>query len=115
MLCGRIVKVLDELYVSVDDMGASEIVPDAVLTVDDDAPDEVTADFLHVVMDKLDTSLTDEQKLSVLKIAGGIKSGSIHMLADHSSVNIEYSQLENEFGTEVFSDEQHDAILLAGT
>ena len=76
---------------------------------------EVTADFLHADMDKLDTSLTDEQKLSVLKIAGGIKSGSIHMLADHSSVNIEYSQLENEFGTEVLSDEQHDAILLAGT
>ena len=115
MLCGRIVKVLDELYVSVDDMGASEIAPDAVLAVDDDEPAEVTADFLHVVMDKLDTSLTDEQKLSVLKIAGGIKSGAIHMLADHSSVDIEYSQLENEFGTEKFSDEQHDAILLAGT
>ena len=54
MLCGRIAKVLDELYVTVDDMGASEIVPGAVLTVDDDAPDEVTADFLHVAMVKLD-------------------------------------------------------------
>ena len=114
MLCGRIVKVLDELYVSVDDMGASEIVPDAVLSVDDDEPAEVTTDFLHAIMDKLDTSLTDEQKLSVLQIAGGIKSGSIHMLADHGSIDIEYSQLENEFGTEKFSDEQHDAILVAG-
>ena len=114
MLCGRIVKVLDELYVAVDDMGASEIVPDAVLAVDDDEPAEVTADFLHMVMDKLDTSLSDEQKLNVLRIAGGIKSGAIHMLADHSSVDIEYSQLENEFGTEKFSDERHDTILLAG-
>ena len=40
MLCGHIAKVLDELYVSVDDMGASEIVPDAVLTFDDHEPDE---------------------------------------------------------------------------
>ena len=36
------------------------------------------------------------------------------MLADHGSIDIEYSQLENEFGTEKFSDEQHDAILVAG-
>ena len=101
MLCGRITKVLDELYVSGDDMGAPKTAPDAVLAVDDDEPAEVTADFLHVVMGKLDTSLTDEQKRSVLKIAGGIKPGAIHMLADHGSVNIEYSQLENEFGTEI--------------
>ena len=96
-------------------MGASEIAPDTVLAVDDDEPVEVTADFLHVVMDKLDTSLTDEQKLSDLRIAGGIKSGAIHMLADHhGSIDIEYSQLEDEFGTEKFSDEKHDAIILAG-
>ena len=115
MLCGRIAKVLDELYVSVDDMGASEIAPGAVLAVDDDEPVEVAVDVLHVAMGKLDTSLIDEQKKYVLKIAGGIKSGAIHMLADHSSVDIKYFQLENEFGTEKISDEQHDAILLAGT
>ena len=74
MICDRIVKVLGEFYVSTDDMGASEIPPDAVLTVDDNEPAEVAADFLHIAMDKLDSSLTDEQKLSVLKIAGGIKS-----------------------------------------
>ena len=50
----------------------------------------------------------------MLKIAGGIESGAIHMLADHGSVNIEYSQLDNEFGTEKISDEKHDAIILAG-
>ena len=60
MTCGRIVKVLGELYGSADDMGVSEISPDAVLTVDDDEPAEGTADFLHGAMDKLDTSLTDE-------------------------------------------------------
>jgi len=114
MLCGRIAEVLDELYVSIDDMGAAGIAPDAVLTVDDNEPAEVTADFLHIAMDNLDTSLTDEQKLSVLKIAGGIKSGAIHMLADHGSVGIEYSQLENKFGTEKFSGEKQDATLLAG-
>ena len=77
MLCGRIAKALGELYVSVGDMGASEIAPDAVPTVDDDEPAEVTADFLHVAVDKLDTSLTDEHKLPVLKIAGSIKFGAI--------------------------------------
>ena len=53
---------------------------------------EATADFLHVAMDKLDSSLTDEQKLSVLKIAGGIKPGAIHMHADHGPVDVEFSE-----------------------
>ena len=44
-------------------------------------------------MDKLDTSLTDEQKLPVLKIAGGIKSGAIHMLTDHGLVDIKRNRV----------------------
>ena len=50
----------------------------------------------------------------MLKIAGGIKPGAISMIADHGSVDIEYSRLENEFGTEKFSDEKYGVILLAG-
>ena len=33
---------------------------------------------------------------------------------DHGSVDIEFFELENDFGTESISDEQHGAILLAG-
>ena len=33
---------------------------------------------------------------------------------DHGSVDIKFCELENDFGTESISDEQHGAILLAG-
>ena len=33
---------------------------------------------------------------------------------DHGSVDIEFCELENDFGTKSISDEQHGAILLAG-
>ena len=33
---------------------------------------------------------------------------------DHGSVDIEFCELENDFGTGSISDEQHGAILLAG-
>ena len=58
-------------------------------------------------MDKLVTSLTDDQKLSVLEIAG-IKSGSLQMMS------VEFEAVENCFCTEQMSDDNHDTLLLAG-
>ena len=49
-------------------------------------------------MDKLDDSLTDDQKLSMLDIAGsGIKSGSLKMMSGG------FSAVENDYCTEARS------------
>ena len=75
-LCSRIVKILDQLYLSCDD-SFSEQGSGVVSAIDDDDSADVSKAFLNVVMDKLDVSLTDDQKLSMLEIAGSIKSGSL--------------------------------------
>ena len=106
-LCSRIVKILDQLYLSCDD-SFSEQGSGVVLAIDDDDSTDVSKEFLNVVMDKLDVSLTDDQKLSMLELAGSIKSGSLKMMS------AEFSAVENCFCTEQMSDDNHDALLLAG-
>ena len=106
-LCSRIVKILDQLYLSCDG-SSSEPGSDVVLAINDDSSTDVSKIFLNVAMDKLDTSLTDDQKLSVLEIAGSIKSGSLKMMS------VEFEAVYNEFCTEHMSDESHGTLLLAG-
>ena len=78
-LCSRIVKILDQLYLS-DDL-FSEPGSGVVLAIDDDNSTDVSKDFLNAAMNKLDISLSDDQKLSMLKLAGSIKSGSLQMMS----------------------------------
>ena len=78
-----------------------------VLAIDDGNSNDVSKEFLNVVMDKLDTSLTDDQKLSVLENAGSIKFGSLHMMS------VEFEAVENDFCTEQMSGDDHDTLLLA--
>ena len=106
-LCSRIVKILDQLYLSCDD-SSSEPGSGVVLAINDDSSTDVFKESLNVAMDKLDTSLTDDQKLSVLEIAGSIKSGSLKMMS------VEFEAVENIFCTEQMSDDNHDTLLLTG-
>ena len=106
-LCSRIVKILDQLYLSCDD-SFSEQSLGVVLAIDDDDPTDVSREFINVVMGKLDGSLTDDQKLSMLEIAGNIKSGSLKMMS------VEFSAVKNDYCTEQMSGDIHDAPLLAG-
>ena len=106
-LCSRIVKILDQLYLSCDD-SSSEPGSGVVLAIDDDNSNDVSKEFLNVAMDKLNTSLTDDQKLSVLEIAGSIKPGSLNMMS------VEFEAVENDFCTEQMSGDDHGTLLLAG-
>ena len=51
-----------------------------VLAIEDENLVDVSKEFLNVVMDKLDASLTDDQKLAFLEIAGNIKCGHLKMM-----------------------------------
>ena len=106
-LCSRVVKILDQLYVSFDD-SSSEPGSGVVLAIDDDNSTEVSKEFLNVAMDKLDASLTDDQKLSVLEISGSIKSGSLHMMS------VEFEAVEKDFCTEQMSGDDHGTLLVVG-
>ena len=79
-----------------------------VLAIDDDDSTDASKEFLNVAMDKLDVSLTDDQKLSMLEIAGNIKSGSLKMM----SVDFLHSAVENDYCTEQMPDDNHGALLL---
>ena len=79
-----------------------------VLAIDDDDLTDVSKEFPNVAMHKLDVSLADDQKLSMLEITGSIKSGSLKMMS------VEFSAVENDYCTEQMSDDNHDALLLAG-
>ena len=75
-LCSRIVKILDQLYLSYDD-SSSEPGSGVVLAIEDESSTDVSKEFLNFAMGKLDVSLTDDQKRSVLEIAGsGIRSAT---------------------------------------
>ena len=94
----------------------------------DDGSDEVSKEFLNVVMDKLDDGLSDDQKLAFLQIAGSIKGGSLNMMAvschmmavqkwamfdgSISGSTIEFDCIENDNGTENMSDENHEYLCL---
>ena len=106
-LCSRIVKIFDQLYLSCDD-SFSEPGSGVVSAIDDDNSTGVSKEFLNVAMGKLDVSLSDYQKLSMLELAGSIKSDSLEMMS------VEFSAVENDFCTEQMSDDNHDALLLAG-
>ena len=77
-----------------------------VLAIDDDDSADVSKEFVNVVMDKFDVSLTDDQKLSMLEIAS-IKPGSLKMMS------VELSAVKNEFCTEQMSGDNHNTLLLA--
>ena len=105
--CSRIVKIIDQLYLSCDD-SFSEPGSGVVLAIDDDNSTDVSKEPLNVAMGKLDVSLSDDQKLSMLELAGSIKSGSLKLMS------VEFSAVENDFCTAQMSDDNHDALLLAG-
>ena len=65
-----------------------------VLAIEDESSTDVPKEFLNVAMGKPDVSLTDDQKLSVLEIAGSIKSGYLKMMS------VEFEAVENDFCTE---------------
>ena len=62
-----------------------------VLAIEDESSTDVPKEFLNVAMGKLDVSLTDDQKLSVLEIAGRAKSGYLKMMS------VEFEAVENDF------------------
>ena len=77
-LCSRIVKILDQLYVH--ECSSSEPGSGVVLAIDDEQSVDVSKEFLHDAMNKLDDSLSDDQKLAFLEIAGSIKGGHMMMM-----------------------------------
>ena len=89
-LCSRIVKILDQLCLSCDH-SSSEPGSGVVLAINDNNSTDVSKKFLNVAMGKLDVSLSDDQKLSMLELAGSIKSGSLKIMS------VEFSAVENDF------------------
>ena len=104
-LCSRIVKVLDQLYVH--ECSSSESDSGVVLAIDDEQSVDVSKEFLHDVMNKLDDSLSDDQKLAFLEIAGNIKGGHIMMMT------VEFDAVANDFCTEHMSSDAHEHLCLA--
>ena len=103
-LCSRIVKILDQLYVH--ECSSSEPASGVVLAIDDEQSVDVSKEFLHDAMSKLDDSLSDDQKLAFLEIAGNIKGGHIMMMT------VEFDAVANDFCTEHMPSDAHEHLCL---
>ena len=77
-----------------------------VSAIDDGDSVDASKEFLNGVIDKLDDfvdSLTDDQKLTFLKIANNIKGGHLKMMT------VEFDAIENDFCTEHMSGDDHNS------
>ena len=77
-----------------------------VLAIEDEDSVNVSKEFLNVSIDKLDASLTDDQKSAFLEIAGSIKSGHLKMMT------FEFEAVENDFCTKHMPGADHDHLCL---
>ena len=100
-------KILDQFYTH--ECSSSELGSGVVLAINDkDSVDEdkdsvdASKESLNFVMDELDNSLTDDQKLAFLEIAGNIKCGQLKMMI------VEFDAVENDLCTEHMSGDDHD-------